>query len=80
MAARTFREKKTTIALNINVYIGLDNRERARAWNKQQWRPISLEEKHENYKGAVRKCAVVKKQIEQEHTTGTQHFLHKTSK
>ena len=31
MAARTFREKKSFFPLNFNVYINLDNRERARA-------------------------------------------------
>ena len=34
-----------------------------------------METKHENYIGAVRKCAVVKKQIEQEHTTGTHNIF-----
>ena len=36
MAVRTFRAKKSEplFALNFNVYINLDNRERARARNK----------------------------------------------
>ena len=34
---------------NFNVYIKVDKRERARARDKKQRRPISLEEKRENY-------------------------------
>ena len=33
----------------------MDNREKARARDKKQRRPISLEEKHENFIAAVRK-------------------------
>ena len=59
MAARTCREKKNK-SFFPPVYINLDNRERARARNKQQRRPISLEEKHENYIAAVRVCCTCK--------------------
>ena len=41
--------------LTFNVYIAVDNRERARARDKIQRRPISLEEKHKNFIPAVRK-------------------------
>ena len=41
--------------LNFNVYNELSNRERARERDKKQRRSISLEEKHENLKAAVRK-------------------------
>ena len=41
--------------LKCNVYIDLGNRERARVRGKKQRRPISLEEKHENFIAAVRK-------------------------
>ena len=43
------------VRLNFNVYINVDNRERAKARNTQQRRPISLEEKHQNFTAAVRK-------------------------
>ena len=92
IAADTFREEKkkkkkeSFFPLNFNVYINLDNRERARKKNKWQRRPISLEEKHENYIATVRKWEMVAatkmkmsgsgKQGEQEH----KHFLHKTRK
>ena len=60
------REKKTKqnnnnkkaesfVRLNFNVYINVENRERAKARNTQQRRPISLEEKHQNFTAAVRK-------------------------
>ena len=48
IATRTFRDKKQQqqikadpfFQLNFNVYIiGVDNRERARARDKKQWRP-----------------------------------------
>ena len=61
IASRTFRDKNNNIKadsffrLNYNVYIDLDNRERARARDKQQRRPISLAEKHENFIATVRK-------------------------
>ena len=61
MAARTFKgkikitEKESFFSLNFNVYINLDNRDRARAIDKQQRRQISLEGKHENEIAAVRK-------------------------
>ena len=47
IATRTFKEKTTTPKpilssdLNFNVYIDVDNRERARARDKKQRRPIS---------------------------------------
>ena len=43
------------VRLNFNVYINVENRERAKARNTQQLRPISLEEKHQNFTAAVRK-------------------------
>ena len=62
MATRTFREKKynnnkadSFFRLNFNVYINVDRRERARARDKKQRRPISLEEKRENFIAVVRK-------------------------
>ena len=71
--------------LNFNVYIDLDNRQRAIAKDKTQRRPISLEEKHNTFIAAVRKrgnasCHLAenerhRKEIEQDHI---QHFLHKT--
>ena len=89
MAARNFREKKNNknesfFPLNFIVYINLDNGERGRARNKYQRRPISLEEKHENYIAAVRKweiLAATKVKTpggEKTEWTGTQtDFLHK---
>ena len=62
MGTRTFREKKYNnnkagyfFRLNFNVYINVDKRERARARDKKQRRPISLEEKRENFIAVVRK-------------------------
>ena len=54
---RTFRDKNNNdkadslLPLNFNVYIDVDNRERARAKakGKKTSRPISLEEKHNNF-------------------------------
>ena len=43
------------VRLNFNVYINVENRERAKGRNTQQLRPISLEEKHQNFTAAVRK-------------------------
>ena len=63
MGARTFREKKKTESFfpqNLNVYINLDNRERARRRNKQQRKPNSLEEKHENDIAVLRVCYTCK--------------------
>ena len=61
IASRTFRDKNNNnkadsfFRLNFNVYIDLDKRERARARDKKQKRPISLEEKLENFIAAVGK-------------------------
>ena len=65
MATRTFREKRNkhnkkrhknlVERLNFYIYIDLDDRERARARDRKQKRPISLEEKHENFIAAGRK-------------------------
>ena len=51
IATRTFRDKKNNnnkadsfFGLNFKVYIGVDNRERARGRDKKQRRPISFEE------------------------------------
>ena len=68
MATGTLREKQrennknnnnkkaeSFVRLNFNVYINVENRERAKARNTQQRRPISLEEKHQNFTAAVRK-------------------------
>ena len=67
MATRTFREKRNkhnkkrhknlVERLNFYIYIDLDDRERARARarDRKQKRPISLEEKHENFIAAERK-------------------------
>ena len=61
IATRTLRDKKQQQRSRIfhstqfNVYIGEDNRERARDRDKKQRRPISFEEKHENFIAAVRK-------------------------
>ena len=71
--------------LNFNVYIDVDNRQRDRAKDKNQRRPISLEEKHNTFIAAARKrgnasCHQAenerqRKESEQDHI---QHFLHKT--
>ena len=63
----------------------MQNREIARARNKKQRRPISLEEKHENFTAAMTnwemlaatkvKMSGSENKSEQEHA---QHFLHKT--
>ena len=61
IASRPFRDKKTTtkadsfFRLNFNVYIDVDNRQRARTRDKNQRRPISSEEKRKNFIAAVRK-------------------------
>ena len=80
------QKNESFFPLNFNVYINLDNKERARAKKTQQWRPISLEEKHESYIAAVTKWEMLaatnvkmsgsEKQSEQKH----KHFLHKTRK
>ena len=73
------------VRLNFNVYINVENRERAKARNTQQLRPISLEEKHQNFTAAVRKwemlaatkvkmCGNKKKKV----SGNTQHFVYKT--
>ena len=85
IASRPFRDKnnyKSRFFLS-TWYQCLDNRERARARDKNQSRPISLKEKHKNFIAAVRKrgnasCHKMggrEKTSEQEHI---QHFLHKT--
>ena len=71
--------------LNFNVYIDVDNKQRGRAKDKNQRRPISLEEKHNTFIAAVRKrrnpsCHQAENErqrieSEQDHI---QHFLHKT--
>ena len=46
-----FREKKqeqSQVRLNFKVFTDVDDRERAKALDKEQRRPISLEEKQEN--------------------------------
>ena len=59
-ASRAFRDKNNNnkadsfFRLNFNVYIDVDNGERARARDKKHRRPISLKEKHENFIVAVR--------------------------
>ena len=54
----TFKQRKVKfkprIKLNHNIYINSEKRE-ARARNKIQGRPISFEEKHEDFIAAVRK-------------------------
>ena len=65
MATRTFREKKynnnkadSSFRLNFNVYIDvkwITEKELEREIKKTQRRPISLEEKRENFIAAVRK-------------------------
>ena len=62
MAIRTFTEKKynnnkadSFLKINFNVYINVDNRERARAGDKKQRRPSLLEEKRENFIAAMRR-------------------------
>ena len=56
MTVPLFREKKKRVfhSTKFNVYINLDNRERARARDKYKLRPIWLEEKRENYIAAVK--------------------------
>ena len=46
---------KPRIKLNHNIYIHVGNRKRPTARDKKQRRPILLEEKHENFKAALRK-------------------------
>ena len=48
--------------LNFNVYINVDNRERARARDKNPRRPISLEEKQKKIIAAVRKRGNISRQ------------------
>ena len=48
--------------LNLNVCINVDNRERARARDKNQRRPISLEEKQKKFIAAVRKRGNISRQ------------------
>ena len=62
MATRTFTEKKynnnkadSFFPLNFNVYVNVDNRERDKARDKKRRRPISLEEKRENFIAVVSK-------------------------
>ena len=59
---RTFRGEKnhnnkaeSFFRLNINVYINVDNRERTKARDEKQRRPILLEETPEKFLAAVRK-------------------------
>ena len=60
IASRAFRDKNNNnkansfFRLNFNVYVDVDNGERARARDKKQRRKISLKEKHENFIVAVR--------------------------
>ena len=49
------KKAESFVRLNFNVYINVENRERAKARNTQQRRPISLEEKHQNFTAAVKK-------------------------
>ena len=47
------KKAESFVRLNFNVYINVENRERAKARNTQQRRPISLEEKtSEFYSGS----------------------------
>ena len=58
--SRAFRDKNNNnkansfFRLNFNVYVDVDNGERARVRDKKQRRKISLKEKHENFIVAVR--------------------------
>ena len=75
--------------LNFNVYIDLDNvnRQRAIAKDKNQRRPISLEEKHNTFIAAVRKrgnasCHQAenerqRKEIEQDHISSIKRVTKK---
>ena len=47
------------LRLDFNVYITVENRARARERNKEQRRPISLEEKHEYFITVVRKSELL---------------------
>ena len=91
VASQCFRDKKTTtnadsfFRLNFNVYINVDNRERARARVKNQRRPISLEEKQKEFIAAVRKRGNISRQQgenERQRKKSEQaehiHFLRKT--
>ena len=71
--------------LNFNVCINVDNRERAGARDKNQRRPISLEEKPKKFIAAVRKRGNISPQQgenERQRKKSEQveqiHFLHKT--
>ena len=61
ITSRPFRDKNNNnnydsfFRLGFNVYINVDNRERARARDKHQRIPISLEEKQKNYRGGEKK-------------------------
>ena len=63
MAIWTFREKKQQrrvffdVVFDANTHV--DNRERARTSDSKHRRRISLEEKHENFIGAVRKSEML---------------------
>ena len=65
IASRAFRDKNNNnkansfFRLNFNVYIDVDNGERARARDKKQRRKISLKEKHENFIVAVRNMDIL---------------------
>ena len=73
--------------LNFNVYIDVDNKQRARAKDKNQRRPISLEEKHNTFIAAVRKrgnasCHQAenerqRKEIEQDHISSIKRVTRK---
>ena len=70
MATRTFRQKKYNnnkadyfFRLNFNVYINVDKRERATARDKKQRRPISLEEKRDNFIAVVRREMLAATQV-----------------
>ena len=80
IASLTFKDKNNNnkadslFRLNFNVYIDVGNRERARARQKQR-RPISLEEKHKNFKKREMLAATkVKMSGSEKKATGT----HKT--
>ena len=51
----------------------MDNRERATARDKKQRRPISLEEKHENFIAAVRMLAATKVKMKEMYKKSVLH-------
>ena len=61
ITSRPFRDKNNNnkydsfFRLDFNVYVTVDNRERARARDKHQRIPISLEEKQKIYRGGEKK-------------------------